>query len=58
MEIVVPAVLIEAKRISISPQLETIFEEIDFENSNFYEIFSWIGECVLYPKVLRSLKLK
>ncbi|KAK4730960.1 hypothetical protein R3W88_023948 [Solanum pinnatisectum] len=58
MEIAVPAVLIAPNRISISPQLETIFEEKDFDDSNFYEIFSRIGECVLFPKVLRSLKLK
>ncbi|XP_019237194.1 PREDICTED: threonine--tRNA ligase, chloroplastic/mitochondrial 2-like [Nicotiana attenuata] len=41
MEVAVPAVLIAPHRISLTPQLETIFEEDDFEDSDFQELFSF-----------------
>ncbi|KAK4353307.1 hypothetical protein RND71_028825 [Anisodus tanguticus] len=58
MEVAIPAVLVAPKRISISSQLETIFEEDDFDNIDFYDISSRSGNFVLFPKVLSSLKLK
>ncbi|XP_018628815.1 uncharacterized protein [Nicotiana tomentosiformis] len=58
MEVAVPAVLISPYRISVSPQLETIFEEEDFEDSALYELSSGTENCVVFPKVLSFLKLK
>ncbi|XP_059306980.1 uncharacterized protein LOC132058523 [Lycium ferocissimum] len=54
MEVAVPAVLMAPNRISVSPQLETIFEE---EDSDIYELLLGSGNCIFVPKDLSSLEL-
>ncbi|OIT22581.1 hypothetical protein A4A49_30541 [Nicotiana attenuata] len=58
IEVAVPTVIIAPYRISVTPQLETIFEEDDFEDSDSYEFSCGTRNFVSFPKVLSSLKLK
>ncbi|CAN4121550.1 unnamed protein product [Withania somnifera] len=49
MEVAVPAILMTPNKISVSPQLETIFEEEDFQDSDFLELLSSTSNSDFFP---------
>ncbi|OIT22580.1 hypothetical protein A4A49_30542 [Nicotiana attenuata] len=56
MEVVVPAVIIAPYRISVTPQLETIFEEDDFEDSDFQELLDVLLFSIKFKDVFSYYK--